>query len=342
MTEPTPSAKPSLHPAITTLLARIRSGDPKIHNGLGLWPVFADCRPEPAYLTLVEALAFPGFKITEVSEGGSVPSLRVINETPQNVLLFDGEELKGAKQNRILNTTILIAAGTSLDVPVSCTEQGRWSYAAPQFSSSGSLAHAELRKRKSIDVAMSLEQSKVHFSNQSAVWEEIESLHIAAKTDGSSKTRAMKDAYNQRQKELDDFAREVVCHDGQCGLLAVTGDRVEGIDVLSRSEAYAKLHRRLVESHAMDFLIRKEGKSSKPLDPEAPARFLAAAAKAEETTHATPGLGSDHRLRFRWGHGAALRVDHTIVHLALFGGGGLGQGHAPTEPRLRRRHHGWI
>jgi hypothetical protein len=152
----------------------------------------------------------------------------------------------------------------------------------------------------------------------------------------------MKDAYNERQKELDDFTREVVCHEGQCGLLAVIGDRVEGIDVLSRPEAYATLHRRLVESHAMDFLIRKEGVAHKPLDPEAPARFLAAAAKAEETTHATPGLGSDHRLRFRWGHGAALRVDDTIIHLALFGGGGLGQGHAPTEPRLRRRHRDWI
>jgi hypothetical protein len=331
-----------LHPAINALLASLRTGDPKIHNGLGLWPVFADCRPEPAYLTLVEALSLDGFKITEVSEGGSVPSLRVINETPQHVLLFDGEELKGAKQNRILNTTILIAAGTSLDVPVSCTEQGRWSYDAPQFSTSGSLAHSGLRKLKSADVAMSLEQSKAHFSNQSAVWEEIESLHVAAKTSGSSKTRAMKDAYNERQKELDDFTREVVCHEGQCGLLAVIGDRVEGIDVLSRPEAYSTLHRRLVESHAMDFLIRKEGKSNKPLDPEAPARFLAAAAKAEETMHATPGLGSDHRLRFRWGHGAALRVDDTIVHLALFGGGGLGQGHAPTEPRLRRRHRDWI
>jgi hypothetical protein len=331
-----------LHPAVNALLSSVRTGDPKIHNGLGLWPVFADCRPEPAYLTLVEALSLDGFKITEVSEGGSVPSLRVINETAQHVLLFDGEELKGAKQNRILNTTILIAASTSLDVPVSCTEQGRWSYASAEFGSSGSLAHAELRKRKSIDVAMSLEQSKAHFSNQSAVWEEIESLHFAAKTDGSSKTRAMKDAYNERQKELDDFTREVVCHEGQCGLMAVIGDRVEGIDVLSRPEAYATLHRRLVESHAMDFLIRKEGVAHKPLDSEAPARFLAAAAKAEETQHDTPGLGSDHRLRFRWGHGAALRVDDTIVHLALFGGGGLGQGHAPTEPRLRRRRRDWI
>jgi hypothetical protein len=342
MKDPTTPAKSSIHPAINALLASLRTGDPKIHNGLGLWPVFADCRPEPAYLTLVEALALDGFKITEVSEGGSVPSLRVINETPQHVLLFDGEELKGAKQNRILNTTILIAAGTSLDVPVSCTEQGRWSYASAEFGSSGSLAHAELRKRKSADVAVSLLQSQAHFSNQSAVWEEIESLHVSAKTSGSSKTRAMKDAYNERQKELDDFAREVVCHEGQCGLLAVIGDRVEGIDVLSRPAAYATLHRRLVESHAMDFLIRREGVARKPLDPEAPARFLAAAAKAEETTHDTPGLGSDHRLRFRWGHGAALRVDDTIVHLALFGGGGLGQGHAPTEPRLRRRHRDWI
>lgn len=332
----------SIHPAINALLASLRMGDPKIHNGLGLWPVFADCRPEPAYLTLVEALQLDGFKITEVSEGGSVPSLRVVNETLQHVMLFDGEELKGAKQNRILNTTILIAAGSSLDVPVSCTEQGRWSYASAEFGSSGSVAYAELRKRKSADVAMSLQVNSSHASNQGAVWEEIESLHVAAKSAGSSQTRAMKDAYNERQKELDDFTREVPCHDGQCGLLAVIGDRVEGIDVLSRPEAYAKLHRRLVESHAMDFLIRKEGVARKPLDPEAPARFLPAAAKAEESMHATPGLGSDHRLRFSWGHGAALRVDDTIVHLALFGGGGLGKGHPPTEPRLHRRHRDWI
>jgi flavodoxin len=249
--------------------------------------VFADCRPEPAYLTLVEALALDGFKITEVSEGGSVPSLRVVNETPQHVLLFDGEELKGAKQNRILNTTILIAAGTSLDVPVSCTERGRWSYDAPQFSSSGSLVYAELRKRKSVDVAMNLHAHAIHASDQSAVWGEIESLHMAANSSENTKTRAMKDAYDERQKELDDFTREIPMLDGQCGLLGVIGDRVEGIDVLSRPEAYAKLHRRLVESHAMDFLIRKEGKSSKPLDPEAPARFLAAAVKAVNQGRAT-------------------------------------------------------
>jgi hypothetical protein len=324
------------------LLTTLKPGEPRIHHGFGLWPLFAAARPEPAYITLVEALALPGFRITEVSEGGSVPTLRVVNQCPHHVLLFDGEELKGAKQNRILNTTILIAAGSSLDVPVSCTERGRWSYDAPQFSASGSVAYAELRKRKAAGVTHSLRMHACHMSDQSAVWSEIEELHFAAKTADSSRTRAMKDAYNERQRELDEFTRALPCHEGQCGLLAVIGDRVEGVDVLSRPEAYANLHRRLVESHAMDFLVRKQGKSKKPLDPEAPARFLAEAAKAHETQHDTPGLGRDHRLRFRYGHGAALRVDDTIVHLALFGGGGLGEANPPSEPRLRRRHHGYI
>jgi hypothetical protein len=336
MTETTPHDG-QLHPAISHLLATLKASDARIQHGFGLWPVFAERRPTPEYLTLVEALSLDGFRITEVSEGGSVPALRVINETPQNILLFDGEELKGAKQNRILNTTILIAAGTSLDVPVSCTEQGRWGYQSAEFSSSGSLAHAELRKRKAESVAFSLQTQASHVSDQGGVWQEIEQLHFAAKTADKSRTRAMKDAYENRQRELDEFTRDVPCHDGQCGLLAVVGDRVEGIDVLSRPEAYARLHRRLVESHAMDFLVRKGGISKKPLDPEAPARFLAEAAKARETVHATPGLGSDHRLRFRWGYGAALRVEETIVHLALFGGRGLGQGSHPSEPPLLRR-----
>ena len=38
-----------------------------------------------------------------------------------------------AKQNRILNLTILVGGGKKLLIPVSCVKQGRWSYRSRDF-----------------------------------------------------------------------------------------------------------------------------------------------------------------------------------------------------------------
>ena len=90
---------------------------------------------EPFYLTLDEALASGVDEITEVSEQGSVPDLKFINRGPQPVLILDGEELLGAKQNRIVNLTILVAANSELTIPVSCVEAGRWRSRSRAFTS---------------------------------------------------------------------------------------------------------------------------------------------------------------------------------------------------------------
>ena len=44
--------------------------------------------------------------------------LLVENPLRQDVLLYDGEELVGAKQNRILNVSVLVASGSMLPIPV--------------------------------------------------------------------------------------------------------------------------------------------------------------------------------------------------------------------------------
>ena len=89
----------------------------------------------PEYITLKEAFEKGVFAVTEVSEGGRYPS-RTARDQGQAVLLLDGEEVRGAKQNRILSNTILVGPQSTVKVPVSCVEHGRWHYEAPAFPAS--------------------------------------------------------------------------------------------------------------------------------------------------------------------------------------------------------------
>ena len=106
----------------------IISNGVKVFNNMAVIPLFTSINESPQYLTLKEALEKRLLTITEVSQSGSVPELKVVNKAEIPVLLLDGEELAGAKQNRVLNTTILLKENSETIIPVSCTEQGRWAY----------------------------------------------------------------------------------------------------------------------------------------------------------------------------------------------------------------------
>jgi hypothetical protein len=109
--------------------------------------------PEIKYSTLTESINNGSVKITEIDESGSVPTLNITNNGELPVLLFDGEELKGAKQNRVLNTTILIPEHSEHEIPVSCTEQGRWDYTTDHFEDSGTVTSYGIRRSKSASVS---------------------------------------------------------------------------------------------------------------------------------------------------------------------------------------------
>ena len=103
----------------------IRVGEAKSFRNLTIFPLFGSGIKGGGYLTLDEALALKCSVVTEVSEGGSVPELKFVNSGDKPVFLLDGEELIGAKQNRILNLSILVPAGKTLIIPVSCVEAVR-------------------------------------------------------------------------------------------------------------------------------------------------------------------------------------------------------------------------
>ena len=103
-------------PEVATLLATILTGEPVTHGALAVIPLLAPNLDDPDWLTLEEA--GDRARVTEVSEAGSVPFLRVANGADRPLLLLDGEELIGAKQNRILNTTVLVAVDAGGDLPL--------------------------------------------------------------------------------------------------------------------------------------------------------------------------------------------------------------------------------
>jgi hypothetical protein len=124
---------PTLHevPEVAQLLVTIVAGEPVTHGALAVIPLLALNLDDPDWLTLDEA--GDSARVTEVSEAGGVPFLKVANGADRPLPLLDGEELIGATQNRIRNTTVLVAARTEVTIPVSCVEQERWGYRGRQF-----------------------------------------------------------------------------------------------------------------------------------------------------------------------------------------------------------------
>jgi ARG and Rhodanese-Phosphatase-superfamily-associated Protein domain len=122
-------------------------GDPLEYRRVAVYPLFPLHDPRAHYLTLEDALP-RGLRVEEIDASGSVPQLRVVNPLAEDVLLYEGEELVGAKQNRILNVTVLVGAKSDLPIPVSCVEEGRWRSVGPVFAASPQAAHPRLRRRK--------------------------------------------------------------------------------------------------------------------------------------------------------------------------------------------------
>jgi len=112
---------------IKEILETTDIGTAKSIRNLTVFPIITkNNRKRNDYITLDEALSRSLAHVTEVSEQGRVPELCFVNEAELSVFLLDGEELIGAKQNRVLNVSLLIPPQKSVPIPVSCVEQGRW------------------------------------------------------------------------------------------------------------------------------------------------------------------------------------------------------------------------
>ncbi len=300
---------------IKDFIMGIELKDMQVHNNLAIIPLCMEKNGSPSYITLKEALEKGTFTVKEVSEGGAVPELKVINKGDDAVLLLDGEELSGAKQNRVLNTTVLVAAKTEIIIPVSCTEHGRWSYTSSEFRDSDVIMAYNIKRKKVRSVMRNIRESGSYASDQSEVWDDI--LAMSGNAGVHSNTGAMKDVFESKQNELDDYLKAINTVPNQKGMMVMINGILLGFDIVSSASAYKVLHPKLLKSAAMEALLDRKKKAAAPNVSEVK-RFLGEISACEHTKHKSVGLGFD--LRFEGAHkvGSALVHEDRVVHTAFF------------------------
>lgn len=296
-------------------LTSFEFGELQHFKNMGVLPLLTSLDDSPEYLTLKEALDMQVLAITEVSHEGSVPELKVINSAEIPVLLLDGEEVVGAKQNRVLNTSILVAEKSELIIPVSCTEQGRWAYREREFSDSDTLMSTKLRRIKAKTVSDTLADSQEFRSDQGTVWTAISEMSEDA--GAHSETGAMKAAYEEKKRDLNDYLSAFPTIPEQKGLLAFIDGEVVGFDFVSSQAAYGLLHPKLVKSYAMDAILQKSKISGAPDVSKAQA-FISKTQKCKENKYESVGKGWDYRYEGKLLVGSALKFGKKVIHLAFF------------------------
>jgi hypothetical protein len=228
--------------------------------------------------------------------------------------LLDGEELVGAKQNRVLNLTVLVGVHTEIAIPVSCVEAGRWRHTSARFASAARAHYAEGRAERVRQVSASLQRSEGPRSDQSEVWAGI--ARKQRRLGVASPTSAMADMYERLEASVEEYVAALPALEGQCGAVFVLDGKVKGMDITSDSATFRRLFPKLVRSHALD-AIETAGHAPATGMPS-PGSFLEAVKQSPTAEFAAVGLGTDIRFEGNGVHGAGLLWEGGLVHLSAF------------------------
>jgi hypothetical protein len=296
---------------LNSFIDNLQMGAQRVFQQLHIMPLLARKESSLPFLEIEEALRDGLVEITEVSDAGSVPNLQVTNKSLSDILILDGEELIGAKQNRVVNTTIVVPAASSVTTPVSCVEQGRWRYNSKSFSTSDSFLYPSLRTQKHRDVTASLRSGAGVHADQSKIWDDIQ--HKSARLDVTSDTMSMSDIYESRRGASDSLPVEIPYQQGQVGFLAFIRDGFAGGDVFGSPDLCRRKLHKLLRSYYLDSLDQVVGFPHVTSE-----QIFEQVRNASQEQFETVGKGIELRFEARDVQGAWKLVDDFIPHLMVF------------------------
>lgn len=272
---------------------------------------------EPAntfeFISSATAISQKHIEITEVSAGGSVNEICVINHSIFFVFLMDGDILSGAKQNRIINTSILLGPQSKTIIPVSCVESGRWNASSDRFGSTDYTAPLELRKSKAEQVSRSLKTYAKYASDQGSIWNTVSK--VSEKMEVNSSTSNLSDVFDRRSNSYEKFLNTFKPDNEANGVAFFINKKLVNIEIFNRTNIFSEYFPKMLKGISMDaFGLKTEGKIGKA---EAEYKVLELLDQMEIThmdLHKGVGLGNEKRFVTNDVSGFQLDYNSNLIH----------------------------
>lgn len=299
---------------LKNMLENLNTFPAEIHENMTVIGVNISEKNNSDLMSLEIGLNLGLVEISEVDENGNVNEVKIINKAVTPLLLIDGEEIIGSKQNRIINSTIIIPAKSEKIIPVSCTEAGRWNYNSTKFHYSKHMANSRVRRDKLISVNQSLKREKSFRSNQNKVWSNIREIQDELEVD--STTNALHDSFVQRSYDIESYKKSFTIHENQNGLIVYINGELVGFEIMYNSRRYKEYHDKIIESYILDAISKKGEEFNKELIDED--SFLNMIKKSEFESYDSVGLGVDYRIDTDNLSGSAVIYNNKVVNASFF------------------------
>jgi hypothetical protein len=268
--------------------------------------------PALRYQTLEQAIGAGAVEVVEQASA-TVPELTLRNKGDVMIFVLDGEEVVGGRQNRIVNASFLIAANSTVTLPVTCVEHGRWHDVSPRFSSGESMPHY-MRLAKHRQVSASLARTSRPLADQGATWDAI--AEKQATTGTRSATGALHDIYRAQQETLGAWEQAFPYVAGAVGFVIGLGGQITGADLFDQPATAEALWPKLRRSYALDAL--EAHTAGNPIAQEQAEGLLARAQRARYQVYPSLALGEDARFEGDGVVGGGLVYEETPIHVSLF------------------------
>ena len=282
-------------------------------NNMSYQLIYRKSPCDTQYLGLRESLENNHLVIEEVSTGGSVPQLKCKNQSDHYVLILAGEEIIGAKQNRVINVPFIIGPKSETEIPVSCVEQGRWSYDTPQFCK-GEHAYTDLRRKVVEDVSYNAISGLGYGSDQGRVWDDISEKETIFRR--RSQTGAMNEMYSHFEEEMRDIL-EGFDTKKSYGICVYINEGLAGVDIMPSSEFFSEISNDVLQGYLLESIRLKNEKS--PFSTfRSVESFIQYTSKVPASITDGVGLGKVHNIHSKGIVGHFLKYENDFAHGNLF------------------------